>query len=90
MKLLLTIHRLRRDRYAYSLRAGADSAGHYESAFDSLETCLRDAGDSLGSYFPTVQMQYEGELVGACSTELMRRNPKGLAERCLAMLGRPN
>ncbi|MFT4269076.1 MAG: hypothetical protein QM586_17975 [Xenophilus sp.] len=54
--------------------------------FDSLETCLQDAGDSLGHYFPRVQMRYEGSVVGACTTELLRRNPKGLAERFLAAL----
>ena len=87
MKPLLNIHRLRANRYAYSIRSeGRQVTDHYESAFDSLETCFQDAGNSLGSYFPSVQMQYEGQAVGACTTELMRRNPKGLAERFLAVL----
>jgi len=88
MNLLLDIHQLRPNRYAYSIKTdGADGdAACYESAFDSLETCLQDAGDSLGHYFPSVQMRYEGSVVGACTTELLRRNPKGLAERFLAAL----
>ncbi|MDI3381589.1 hypothetical protein ACFPPF_03765 [Xenophilus aerolatus] len=89
MNLLLDIHQLRPNRYAYSIKTDgrqADGAEYYESAFDSLETCLRDAGDSIGHYFPSVHMRYEGRVVGACATESLRRNPKGLAERFLAAL----
>jgi len=91
MNLLLDIHQLRPDRYAYSITTDGSQDGDaacYESAFDSLETCLQDAGDSLGHYFPRVQMRYEGSVVGACTTELLRRNPRGLAERFLAALSR--
>ena len=31
-------------------------------------------------------MRYEGRVVGACATESLRRNPRGLAERFLAAL----
>ena len=88
MKLLLDIHQLRPNRYAYSIKTdGREAEAYYESAFDSLETCLQDAGDSLGHYFPSVQMRYEGRVVGACATESLRRNPKRLADRFLAALG---
>lgn len=90
MNLLLDIHQVHPGQYAYSIRTDGPGEGGTdpsECAFDSLETCLRDAGDSLGHYFLRVHMRYEGRVLGACATESLRRHPEHLAQRFMAAVG---
>lgn len=89
MELLLEIFTLRPDLYAYSIHTDAPEnarSRHYESAFDSLATCLRDAGDSLGHYFPMVHMHFNGKRLGACTTSSLRYQADVLAQQVLYSL----
>lgn len=83
MKPLIEIHRIGTDAYGYRISAlgsdGQDKSG--SGAFDSLENCLFDAGASLGTYFSRVELNLEGMFLGSCSTDTLRRNPKGVAQR---------
>ncbi|RZL94586.1 MAG: hypothetical protein EOP82_04770 [Variovorax sp.] len=81
MKPLIDILRLGWDAYAYRISAHEAVELGADSTFDSLEGCLFDAGDSLGHYFPRVEVSLDGRHLGSCATELLRRNPKGVAER---------
>jgi hypothetical protein len=83
MKPLIEIHRIGTDAYGYRISAlGSD--GHEKSgsgAFGSLEHCLFDAGASLGTYFSRVELNLEGLFLGSCATDMLRSNPKGVAQR---------
>lgn len=82
MELQLEIHRLTPGLYAYSIHTDAPAHArtrHYESAFDSLETCLRDAGCCLGDYFSAVQIHMDGRPRGLCLIESLRRRPEALS-----------
>ncbi|MBT2320997.1 hypothetical protein J7E62_01320 [Variovorax paradoxus] len=83
MKPLIEIHRIGTDAYGYHISAlGTDAEAQGGSgAFDSLEHCLFDAGASLGHYFARVELNLEGMFLGSCSTDMLRRNPKGVAQR---------
>ncbi len=83
MKPLVEIHRIGTDAYGYRISAhgidGPEKSG--SGAFDSLEHCLFDAGASLGTYFARVELNLEGMFFGSCTTDVLRRNPKGVAQR---------
>jgi hypothetical protein len=82
MNPVVEILRIGRDAYAYRISArGTAAEQEADSTFDSLERCLVDAGDSLGHYFSRVEVSLDGRLLGSCATDLLRRNPKGVAER---------
>jgi hypothetical protein len=81
MKPLIEIHRIGSDTYAYRISADGNDAQASENAFESLERCLFDAGASLGSYFPSVEVNFEGMFLGSCNTEILRRDPKAVAQR---------
>ena len=86
MELLLEIYLLRPGLYAYSIHMDAPvhaRSPHYESAFDSLAACLRDAGDSLGHYFPTVHMHFNGHWLGQWSTASLRYHAETMAREVL-------
>ena len=68
--------------YAYSVNAGGlVTRPPEETTLASLEHCLDDALDSLGSYFPSVQISLQGQLLGSFSVGLVQRNAPGLASQ---------
>ncbi len=71
--------------YAYSIGAHRTTVCDADSAFQSLERCLHDAGESLGSYFSSVQIRYEGACLSVCATELLRCSPGEVADELLQM-----
>jgi hypothetical protein len=84
MKPLIEIQRVGSDAYSYrisTLGAEASEQEQGSGAFESLEHCLLDAGASLGSYFSSVEMNFEGMFLGSCATDALRRNAKGVAQR---------
>jgi len=76
MRPVLEIRRVEPDAYSY--RVSDQEAG---GAFVSLEHCLIDAAASLGHYFTSVELKFEGLFLGACATEALRRTPKAVAQR---------
>jgi hypothetical protein len=81
MKPVVEIHRIGRDAYAYRISAHGATEQEADITFESLARCLFDAGDALGHYFSRVEVSLDGRLLGSCATDLLRRNPKGVAER---------
>jgi len=82
MKPLIEIQRVGSDAYSYRISTlGAEASEQDSGAFESLEHCLLDAGASLGSYFASVEMNFEGMFLGSCATDALRRNAKGVAQR---------
>ncbi len=81
MKPLIEIQRVGSDTYSYRISARGAAGQESESAFESLERCLFDAGASLGSYFPRVEVNFEGMFLGAFTTAVLRSNPKAVAQR---------
>ena len=68
--------------YAYSLSAGGASTQPVEeTTLESLERCLRDAGDSLGAYFASVQISIEGRALGSFAVGLVQRNATAVASQ---------
>ena len=80
---ILEIRRVGSDFYTYSVRAGKADAGRSEDPIDSLERCLNDAGDSLGHYFPSVNVSLDGQELGNYSVQRLQQNPVGLAAELL-------
>lgn len=76
MKPVLEIRRVESDAYSY--RIGDQEAGGF---FASIEHCLIDAAASLGHYFASVELNFEGLFLGACAIDAMRRTPKAVAQR---------
>lgn len=76
---LIEIRRIAPDSYTYSVRAGHGDACHSEDSLGSLERCLNDAGDSLGHYFPTVNVCLDGQDLGCYAVQRLLLNPIGLA-----------
>ncbi|VTU39203.1 hypothetical protein [Variovorax sp. PBL-E5] len=83
MKPLIEIHRIGPGGYAYRISAlGSDAQESGESGtFDSLARCLFDAGASLDHYFARVDLKLEGMFIGACTTDVLRRDPQAVARR---------
>jgi hypothetical protein len=48
---------------------------------ESLERCLRDACECLGSYFSSVQISLEGQALGSYALPALQRNAPGLARQ---------
>jgi hypothetical protein len=75
----LNISRSSPHSYAYSLSAGGAPACYHENALSSLERCLDDAADSLGHYFPTVSVSFDGMFLGTYAISLFQRDSTALA-----------
>lgn len=83
MKPLVEIQRVGSHAFTYRISAfvaGAGPAGD-SGTFDSLAFCLFDAGASLGSFFPTVELKVDGLFVGSCPVDALRRNSRRVAQR---------
>lgn len=81
MKPVIEIQRIGSDAYSYRISAQGAAVQEPDASFDSLERCLYDAGASIGAYFSSVEMNYEGMFLGSCATDVLRQNPKGVAQR---------
>lgn len=81
MKPLIEFQRIGTDAYSYRISAHGAAAQEAGRTFASMEHCVRDAGDSLGPYFASVEINYEGMFLGACATDALRNSPKAVATR---------
>jgi hypothetical protein len=81
MKPLIEIRRARTGAYSYRISVQGSDAQEDGATFASLEQCVRDAGASLDRYFESVEMKLDGMFLGACATEVLRNNPKAVAQR---------
>lgn len=86
----LEIRRIGPDFYTYSVRAGKADACRNEDPIDSLERCLNDAGDSLGHYFPSVNVSLDGQDLGSYSVQRLLQNPVALAAELLVKVNPPS
>jgi hypothetical protein len=76
MKPNMNIECVRADRFTYRLGATLSFAARDAGdLFDSLERCLRDAGESLHAYFDDVSICYDGVPLGTHSVERLRAEP---------------
>ncbi|MGK6309878.1 hypothetical protein [Variovorax sp. DT-64] len=83
MKPLVEIQRVGSNAFTYRISAfvaGAGPAGD-SGTFDSLAFCLYDAGASLGSFFPSVELNVGGLFVGSYPVDALRRHPRRVAQR---------
>jgi hypothetical protein len=81
MKPLIEFQRIGPDAFSYQISAQGAGAQEAGRTFASMEQCVRDAGDSLGPYFASVEIKFEGMFLGACATDALRTSPKAVAAR---------
>ncbi len=91
MKPSVDLHRIGVSAWRYCVGTGTAPVRVPESAFgelefDSLENCLRDAGQLLGAYFSRIDLRLGGRWLGSCATELLCQAPEQLAAR-IRLLG---
>lgn len=80
MHPILDIRTIRIDRFTYSLGAARQLVRPCEDLFDSIDRCLRDAGEALATYFDHVQIFYAGIPLGTHAVAKLVDDTLGLLE----------
>jgi len=86
MDPILDIRPVQADLYTYSLGTGRQSVWPCDCLFDSMERCLRDAGEALCTYFERVDIVYAGVPLGTHAVARLRNDPLGLFKEMLHRL----
>ena len=81
MKPLIDIQRIGPDAFRHRISAQGGAVQEESRSFAALEHCLRDAGESLGRYFPQAELKFDGLFLGACAVDALRNTPQAVARR---------
>lgn len=81
MHPILNIQQVRKDRFTYSVAATQPAPlGAGNDFFDSVERCLRDAGEALHAYFDDVFICFANVPLGVHRVERLLMEPRLLLE----------
>lgn len=80
MQPILDIQQIRTDLFTYSLGAARQLARPCEDLFESIDGCLRDAGEGLARYFDRVQIFYAGIPLGTHAVATLVHDTVSLLE----------
>jgi hypothetical protein len=80
MQPILDIRPIRTDRFTYSLGAARQSGRPCEDLFETIDSCLHDAGEALATYFERVQIFYAGIALGTHPGARLLHDPLGLLQ----------
>ena len=80
MQPILDIRPIRTDRFTYSLGAARQSGRPCEDLFETIDSCLHDAGEALATYFERVQIFYAGIPLGTHAVARLLYDPLGLLQ----------
>ena len=88
MHPILNIQQVRKDRFTYSVAATQPaSLGGGTDFFDSVERCLRDAGEALHTYFESVVIHIANVPFGVYPVVRLLQEPRVLLEELVQQRG---
>lgn len=80
MQPILNIEQVRQGRFTYSVTATQPASLCGAEFFDSVERCLRDAGEALHAYFDQVCICFANVPLGTHAVTRLLREPRLLRE----------